>query len=110
MRHIVLRIIEGAVVDTPVPILHENARIWAATCWRDTHHPSSWPRALWWPSPYHRGWLPIAIEPGRLIEFRADIPAGRIRRRRHPVRCTASSFATRRPVLSSTVPTLAVAW
>jgi hypothetical protein len=80
-----LRVLEGAVIDFPAPVLHPDARRWAATCWPDPTQPGGWGRAIWWPSPYHRGWLPVALDYADVVEFGADIPI-RHGRRWVPVR------------------------
>jgi hypothetical protein len=83
----ILRVLEGAVIDFPAPVLHPTARLWAATCWPDPRQPGGWGRALWWPSPYHRGYLPVALAFADIIEFGADIPIERRRKTRWvPVR------------------------
>lgn len=69
-----LRILEGAVIDFPAPILHPDAQRWAATCWPDPTQPAGWGRALWWPSPYHRGYVPVALDYADVVEFGADTP------------------------------------
>lgn len=69
-----LRVLEGAVVDFPAPVLHREARQWAATCWPDAAQPGGWARALWWTSPYGRGYLPVALDYADVVEFAADIP------------------------------------
>jgi hypothetical protein len=69
-----LRVLEGAVIDFPAPILHPEARRWAATCWPDPTQPCGWGRAVWWPSPYHRGYVPVALDYADIVEFGADIP------------------------------------
>ncbi len=75
-----LRVLEGEVIDFPAPVLHPDARRWAATCWPDVDQPGRWGRALWWPSSYHRpGYLPVALAYADVVEFAADIP---IKRRR----------------------------
>jgi hypothetical protein len=72
-----LRILEGAVIDFPAPVLHPRAYLWVATCWPDSRQPGGWGRALWWASPYHPGYVPVALAPGDVIEFGADIPIRR---------------------------------
>lgn len=72
-----LRVLEGAVIDFPAPILHPQAERWAATCWSDPAQPGEWGRALWWPSPYGRGYLPVALDYADVVEFAADIPVRR---------------------------------
>jgi hypothetical protein len=69
-----LRILEGAVIDFPAPVLHPDARRWAATCWPDPTQTGGWGRAIWWPSPYHRGYVPVALDYADVVEFGADIP------------------------------------
>jgi hypothetical protein len=69
-----LRILEGAVIDFPAPVLRSDAQRWAATCWPDPTQPGGWGRATWWPSPYHRGLVPVALDYADIIEFGADIP------------------------------------
>jgi hypothetical protein len=82
-----LRVLEGAVIDFPAPVLHPDARRWAATCWPDPTQPGGWGRAFWWPSPYHRGYVPVALDYADVVEFGADIPTGRGRTTRWvPVR------------------------
>lgn len=76
-----LNVLEGAVVDFPTPVLHPAARRWAATCWPDPTKPGGWGRALWWPSPYHRGWQPVELVYAAAVEFAADVPTRRGRRR-----------------------------
>jgi hypothetical protein len=68
-----LRVLEGAVIDFPAPVLHPDARRWAATCWPDPTQPDGWGRAVWWPSPYHRGYVPVALDYADVIEFGADL-------------------------------------
>jgi len=70
----VLRLLEGAVIDFPAPVLRSDAHLWAATCWPDPTQPGGWGRALWWPSPYHRGYVPVALDYADVVEFGADIP------------------------------------
>jgi hypothetical protein len=42
---------------------------------------------MWWPSPYHRGYVPVALDYADVVEFGADIPTGRGRTTRWvPVR------------------------
>ena len=74
-----LRVLEGAVIDFPAPVLRPDAQRWAATCWPDPTQPGGWGRAMWWPSPYHRGYVPVALDYADVVEFGADIP---IRHRR----------------------------
>ena len=82
-----LRVLEGAVIDFPAPVLHPEARPWAATCWPDPTQPGGWGRAIWWPSPYHRGYVPVALDYADVVEFGADIPTRRGRTTRWvPVR------------------------
>jgi hypothetical protein len=82
-----LRVLEGAVIDFPAPVLHPDARRWAATCWPDPTQPGGWGRAIWWPSPYHRGYVPVALDYADVVEFGADIPSRRGRTTRWvPVR------------------------
>jgi hypothetical protein len=69
-----LRVLEGAVIDFPAPILRADANRWAATLWRDFTKPAGWGRAIWWPSPYHRGYIPVGLDYADIIEFGADIP------------------------------------
>jgi len=69
-----LRVLEGAVIDFPAPVLHPDAQRWAATCWPDPTQPGGWGRAMWWPSPYHRGYVPVALDYADIVEFGADIP------------------------------------
>ena len=72
-----LRVLEGAVIDFPAPILHPQAQRWAATCWPDPAQPEGWGRALWWTSPYGRGYLPVALDYADVVEFATDIPVRR---------------------------------
>ncbi len=69
-----LRVLEGAVIDFPAPVLHPQAQRWAATCWPDAGQPGGWGRALWWSSPYSRGYFPVALDYADIVEFAADIP------------------------------------
>ncbi|MBW3641874.1 MAG: hypothetical protein KY447_03065, partial [Actinobacteria bacterium] len=48
-----------------------------ATCWPDPGQPGGWGRALWWSSPYSRGYLPVALDYADVVEFAADIPVRR---------------------------------
>jgi hypothetical protein len=77
-----LRVVEGAVVDFPLPTLDPGTRRWAATCWPDPEQPGGWRRALWWPSPWHRGFLPVGLNFADVIEFGSDVAL----RRRWPLR------------------------
>lgn len=72
-----LRVLDGAVLDSPVPLLHPDARCWVATCWPDSAAPGGWARVLWWTSPYHRGLLPVALSYADVVEFAADVPVRR---------------------------------
>ena len=72
-----LRVLDGAVIDFPAPVLHPQAQRWAATCWPDPVEPCGWGRALWWPSPYSRGYLPVALDYADVVEFAADVPVRR---------------------------------
>ncbi|MDP9386852.1 MAG: hypothetical protein M3Q48_02710 [Actinomycetota bacterium] len=72
-----LRVLEGAVIDFPAPVLHPRVQRWAATCWPDDAQPGGWGRALWWTSPYSRGFLPVALDYADVVEFAADIPVRR---------------------------------
>jgi hypothetical protein len=69
-----LRILDGAVVDFPAPVLRPDVHRWAATCWVDPTEPGGWGRAVWWPSPYGRGYVPVALDYADVVEFGADIP------------------------------------
>ena len=69
-----LRVLEGAVIDFPAPVPRPDARRWAATLWPDPTQPGGWGRAIWWPSPYHRGYIPVGLDYADVVEFGADIP------------------------------------
>lgn len=82
-----LRVVEGAVIDFPAPILHPHAQRRVATCWPDPDQPGGWGRALWWDSPHGRGYLPVALDYADVVEFAADVPLRRRWKRRWaPVR------------------------
>ena len=64
-----LRVVEGAVIDVPIPIPPGAAMIWATTWWADNRCPDGWASALWWPSPYHQGLVPVALQVGRYVDI-----------------------------------------
>lgn len=77
-----LRVVEGAVIDFPVPIPPGAAMIWAATWWGDDRYPDGWASALWWPSPYHQGLVPVALQVGRHVDIGVAVHQPRLLRRR----------------------------
>jgi hypothetical protein len=76
-----LRVVEGVVIDSPVPTRQPDAQEWAATCRLDAAAPDGWSRTLWWESPTHRGWLPVDLDHFDVVEFAADVPLRRRWRR-----------------------------
>ena len=77
-----LRVVEGAVTDVPIPIPPGAAMIWAATWWADDRYPDGWTNALWWPSPYHQGLVPVALQVGRYVDIAVSVHQPRVLRRR----------------------------
>ncbi|GAC1373526.1 MAG: hypothetical protein NVSMB4_00100 [Acidimicrobiales bacterium] len=77
-----LRVVEGAVIDVPIPIPPGAAMIWATTWWADHRCPDGWASALWWPSPYHQGLVPVALQVGRYVDIGVSVHQPRFLRRR----------------------------
>ena len=68
-----LRVVEGAIIDFPIPIPPGATTIWAATRWPNNRHPDGWASALWWPSPYHQGLVPVALQLGRYVDVGVSV-------------------------------------
>lgn len=77
-----LRVVQGAVINFPIPIPNGTAMIWAATWWADNRRTDGWASALWWPSPYHQGLVPVALQVGRYVDIGISVHQPRVLRRR----------------------------